>query len=188
MNISDNYRLSDILLKLELALQIDGQDYNERDVEIIMSNIYKRIQRQYQLDLTQTMLTDEALYIGPTRQSAVLFMDNLSDWFSKLAAYSILLNYKLDGTNSNMVIEVMPRNIQYCSASRKGFMGFMSKCRVQQLIPTQDVIFKWLEGQFGSFSKCIEKRLILIMLVAYRLGLYEFICVIANIFLIGDTI
>ena len=188
MTISDNFSLSDILLKLETALQIDGRDYGERDVDIIMSNIYKRIQRQYQLDLTNTKLTDDALYIGPTRQSAQLFLDNLTELFGKLAGYSILLNFKIDGTNSNTVIEIMPRNISYCSASRKGFMQFMSRCRVQSLVQTQDPVFKYIEQQFGTFAKCNEKRLILIMIVAYRLGLYELICIIANIFIIGDTI
>ena len=50
MTISERYNLSDIVLRIETVLQIDGRDYGERDVAVIMDNIYKRMARQYSIE------------------------------------------------------------------------------------------------------------------------------------------
>ena len=59
MTISERYNLSDIVLRIETVLQIDGRDYGERDVAVIMDNIYKRMARQYSIELSDKKLTDE---------------------------------------------------------------------------------------------------------------------------------
>lgn len=51
MNISEMYDINRIVLNIEVALQIDGKDYGEKDVNVIMENIMGRIIRQYQIDL-----------------------------------------------------------------------------------------------------------------------------------------
>ena len=188
MNISDNYRLADILIKLETTLQIDGRDYGERDIDVIMSNIYKRIQRQYQLDLTDKKLTDDELYVGPTRASAILLIDNISQLFGQLTGYTYILKYRLDKTNFNSVVEIKPRNINYAGVSQRNFQQFMARCRVEKTATNTATEFKYIEAKFGEYVKCNEKRLLLIMIVARRLGLNELVCVIADIFMKGDGV
>lgn len=188
MTISDNYNLSDIVLRLEATLQIDGSDYGERDVDVIMDNIYKRIQRQYQIDLTNKQLVDDSLYIGPSRESAVLLVDNISQLHAKLAGYTQLIRYKSPANHKSTVVEVRGRNINYFGASQKGFRDFIHAVMLEGQINSTEQAFAFVEAQFGTISKCMEKRLLLIMIVARRLGLFEIVSCIAEIFMIGELV
>ena len=189
MTITDNMRLGDIINKLEATLQIDGTDYALTNINEVYTNIYTRIQRQYQLDLRDIQLTDDALYIGPTRESAVLLMDNISQIYAKLAGYCYSLNFRLDDSvSAGSLVEIRGERINRCSTSKKGFVGFMSNCRVASTIKTMDIEIRYIEQKFGNITKCNEKRLLLIMLLSYHLGLYELVCVIADLFMIGELV
>ena len=72
MTISEMYDINRIILDIEVALQIDGKDYGEKDVDVVMENIRNRIIRQYQIDLHDRKISDESLYIGKSRSSAVI--------------------------------------------------------------------------------------------------------------------
>ena len=63
MTICDTYNIDSILTELEVALQIDGQDYAEKDFKKIISNVKRRIARQYQVDLTNTKIDDPTLFV-----------------------------------------------------------------------------------------------------------------------------
>lgn len=189
MTITDNLRLSDIINALEVTLQIDGTDYGLTDINLIYENIYKRMQRQYQLDLRDTKLTDDALYIGPTRESAVLLMDNISQLYAKLAGYTYSLKFRIDkSVQTNNIIEIRGVNINRCQASVKSFKGFMSRCRVAGQIGPLEPSVTYMEQKFGNLVKCNEKRILLIMLLSYRLGLYELVAVIADIFMLAEDV
>lgn len=188
MTICENYNLSDIVLKLETVLQIDGRDYGEKDVNVIMDNIYKRILRQYQLDLTETKLTDEELYIGTSREKAILLLDNVTQLHSTLSGYTQIIRYKNSNTNKKNNIEVRGRNISYSGASQKGFEAFIRACMFEDLISTTDQAFEFIVSKFGTISKCMEKRMLLIMIIARKLGLNELVSCICEIFLIGEIV
>lgn len=188
MTISENYNLSDIVLKLETILQIDGRDYGEKDVTVIMDNIYKRIMRQYQLDLTDKKLTDEELYIGTSREKAVLLLDNITQLHSTLSGYTQIIRYKNSNSNKKNNIEVRGRNISYFGASQKGFNTFIRACMFEDLVSTTDQAFEFMISKFGTISKCMEKRLLLIMIVARKLGLKELVSCICEVFLIGEIV
>ena len=188
MTICENYNLSDIMLKLETVLQIDGRDYGEKDVSVIMDNIYKRILRQYQLDLTDKKLTDEELYIGTSRENAILLLDNITQLHSVLAGYTQLIRYKNSTHKKNKNIEVRGRNISYFGASQKGFSAFIHACMFEDLIDGTGQAFEFMISKFGTISKCMEKRLLLVMIVARKLGLYEIVSCISEIFMIGEIV
>lgn len=188
MTICENYNLSDIVLKLETVLQIDGRDYGEKDVSVIMDNIYKRIMRQYQIDLSDKKLTDEELFIGTSRESAILLLDNITQLHAKLAGYTQLIRYKNSQASKNTSIEVRGRNISYFGASQKGFVAFIRASMFEDLINSTDQAFDYMISKFGTISKCMEKRLLLIMIVARKLGLHELVSCVCEIFLIGELV
>lgn len=181
MVISDLYDIMKIILDTETALQIDGADYAEKDFDIIMNNVYSRITRQYQIDLHETKLTDNSLYSGPTRASATLLLENITALHSKLSGYAQIILYSND-------ILIRPANFNYMGYSKDSFdtafAVIMRKSRIETCTNTMSAF----EHKIGSINNCTEKRLIVIMLVCYRLGLYELVAIIANIFYLGDKL
>ena len=59
MTISDMYDINRIILNVEQALCIDGSDYGEKDVDVIIENVTNRIITKYQLDLHNRKITDD---------------------------------------------------------------------------------------------------------------------------------
>lgn len=188
MTISDKYILSDIIGTLETVLQIDGRDYGEREIDTIMNNIYNRIQKQYQLDLRDKDLTDDSLYIGPSRESAVLLMDNVADLHAKLSGYILTIQYKCKNRDAKQMIEVRGRNVNYFGASPAGFRNFCMACKLQAVVESIGPAMDFMCSQFGTISKCLEKRLLLIMIVSRKLGLHEIVSCLATIFAIGEDV
>ena len=94
MTISDNYVIDEILTQLEIALQIDGVDYAEKDVNVIVNNVKTRIARQYNVDLKGTNITDSTLFIDKFRSASVLFVDNVTRIHSMLCGYLQIVRYK----------------------------------------------------------------------------------------------
>lgn len=188
MTISDNYNLADIILHLETTLQIDGGDYGERDIDVIMKNIYLRIQRQYQIDLTNTQLTDESLYIGPTRESAILLIDNVSQLHARLSGYLQIIRYRRSDITEESIAEVHGSNVNYFSMSIQQFADAMRAFSVSARVTQMGNIVKYLGNTFATVSNNTEKRLLLLLLVSYKFGLYEITSAIAEIFIIGELI
>lgn len=188
MTISERYNLSDIVLKIETVLQIDGRDYGERDVSIIMDNIYKRMARQYGLELADKKLTDEELYIGTSREKAFLLLDNIAQLHAQLSGYTQLIRYKSNQAGKAKNIEVRGRNISYFGASQNGFTNFIRACMFESQVNSVEQAFDFMISKFGTISKCMEKRMLLIMIVARKFGLHELVSCIAEIFLIGELV
>ena len=55
MRISDVYNIENIITNLEIALQIDGSDYGQKDLNVAIEKIKARIKSQYQIDLTENL-------------------------------------------------------------------------------------------------------------------------------------
>ena len=55
-------------------------------------------------------------------------------------------------------------------------------------MPNIDAAMQAIKRKFGSVNSCLEKKLILIMIVAYEFGLYELVASIAEIFYLGDKL
>ena len=93
MDISSLYDINRIVNNLEVALCIDGVDYAEKDMDVILKNIKNRIIRQYQLDLTSTKITDTALYVGRSRTAAAMFTENIAALHGQLCGYLQIARY-----------------------------------------------------------------------------------------------
>lgn len=181
MVISELYDINRIILDIEVALQIDGKDYSEKDVDVILENIRNRIIRQYQIDLHDRKISDDSLYIGKSRSSAVLFIENIAALHAKLCGYLQIVRY-------NKVVTIKAVNINYMGFTQKTFMSFFMAAMGASTMPNIDSAVKAIKRKFGSVNSCIEKKLILIMIVAYEFGLYELVASIAEILYLGDKL
>ncbi len=181
MNISEMYDINRIVIDIELALQIDGQDYGEKDVDVILDNIKNRIIRQYQIDLRDKKVTDESLYIGGRRSSAVLFVENMTQLHGRLCGWLHIARYQTHLT-------IKPLNINYMGFTQDSFMSFFKSCMTIRTIPNCETPIQAIKRKFGSINSCIEKKFILILLVCYDFGFYEMVSAIAETFYLGNRI
>lgn len=181
MNISEMYAINQIVLDLETALQIDGQDYGEKDVDVILDNIKNRIIRQYQIDLRDKKITDESLYIGGNRSSAVLFVENITQLHGRLCGYLHVARYQTH-------VIVRPLNINYMGFAQGSLMAFFMACMTARTLPDCTTAMQAIKRKFGSINSCIEKKLILIMLVCHDFGFDELVAAIAEIFYLGGKV
>lgn len=178
MTITDNYDINHILLDLEVALQIDGKDYAEKDVDAIIDSILNRIIRQYQIDLHGIKVTDESLYIGKSRSSAVLFVENIALLHAKLCGYLQIVRFTGQ-------VSIKPKNINFMGFTEAGFKNFFIAAMKSYTQPNINDAMKAVKSRFGSINSCIEKKMILIMIVCHEFGFMEMVGNIAEILYLG---
>lgn len=181
MTISDMYDINRIVTNVELALLIDGKDYGEKDTETILHNVRNRIIRQHQIDLTGVKISDDSLYIGKTRSQAVLFVENIAQLHSMLCGYLQIVRFSKQ-------VQINPININYMGFTPKSFLSFLIAAMNSNTMPNIDTAMKAIKNKFSSINNCIEKRLILIMIIAYEFGFYELVSAIAEILYLGGKI
>lgn len=181
MTISDSYGVSNIVLDIEVALQIDGKDYGEKDVDVILENIMNRIIRTYQIDLHGRKITDADLYIDKSRSSCVLFVENVSALHAKLCGYLHIVRYQAQAS-------IRPININYMGFSSNSLMSFFMAAMTERTQPDCRDAINAIKRKFGSVNSCIEKKLILIMIVCYQFGFTELVAAIAEIFYLGGKV
>lgn len=181
MFVLDNYNIADIILQLELTLQIDGRDYQERDVETIYQNVLRRIAKQYRLDLTGNPITDASWYAGDTRGDAVLFMDNVTHQHSMLCGYLQIVRYI-------QKIDIKASSINFAGFTPASMDNLFLACMSRMTIPNTKEAMSALEKRFGTLGMCPEKRLLLLFMITYRLGIYELVAAIAEIFYLGGRV
>lgn len=181
MGISETYDIQRIIRDIEVALQIDGGDYGEKDVDTILSNIYMRIIRQYQLDLRGKSIYDESFYLGKSKDYAVLFVDNISALHSRLCGYLQIVRY-------TKYVTIKPANINWMGFRDKSLLSFFISAMDKNTIEDIHTAVQAIKGKFRSINMCTEKRLILILIVAYELGFNELVAAISEILYLGGKI
>lgn len=181
MNISEMYDINRIVLDIEVALQIDGKDYGEKDITVIMENIRNRIIRQYQIDLHGRKVSDDDLYIGKSRSAAVLFVENVATLHARLCGYLQIVRYQAHAT-------IKPGNINYMGFTQASFMSFFMAAMNMRTLPDCATAINAIKLKFGSINSCIEKKFMLILLVCYEFGFNEMVAAIAEVMFIGGKI
>ena len=181
MTISEMYDINRIILDIEVALQIDGKDYGEKDVDVIMESIMNRIIRQYQIDLHGRKINDDTLYIGKSRSSAVLFVENVDNLHARLCGYLQICRYQTHVT-------VRPININFMGFAQASFMSFFMAAMTARTLPDCDAAIQAIKRKFGSINACIEKKFILVLLVCYEFGFDEMVSSIAEIMYLGGKV
>lgn len=187
MNIAERYDIQDILKETEAVLQIDGKDYGESDVDKIIATICKRMSIQYNFDVSAHKITDEYHYVGSNRTSAVLFIDNCTMLHAKLAGYCQILRHT--SVNNKLVrCDISPRNINYVGATPEGFRDFLVCAEVDESMPRIERVIEYIKSKFCTIQMCMEKRVLLIMIVARYLGLNEIVSCCAEIMYLGGYV
>lgn len=181
MTICDTYNIDSILTELEVALQIDGQDYAEKDFKKIISSVKRRIARQYQVDLTNTKIDDPTLFVDKYRNTSTLFVDSVARIHGLLCGYLQIVRY----TTS---VLVRPVNVNYLGFSDDSLLGFLALCLRRDTIPSVVEGIESVKLKLASVNNCREKRLFLILVIAYELGFYEVMAAVAEILYLGGSV
>lgn len=181
MIISEMYDINRIVLDIEVALQIDGKDYGEKDVDVILENVRNRIIRQYQIDLHNTKVSDDSLYIGKSRSAAVLFVENVANLHARLCGYLQIVRYQMHAT-------IKPMNINYMGFTQASFMSFFMAAMCARTIPDCGAAIQAIKLKFGSINSCIEKKFMLILIVCYEFGFNEMVAAIAETMYLGGKV
>lgn len=181
MTISDLYDIEKILLNLEVALLIDGNDYANKNVDSIISEIKKRIIRQYHVDLTDKKIDDESLCNGRDRGSVILFIENIGQYHAQLAAYLDIVGYANE-------IKIKPIKVSYVGLEEESLMSILRRLARKKTMASAEQAIQVLAHNMAYIEKSIEKRVLLIMIVAYELGFYELCAVCAEILYIGNKL
>ena len=175
MTISDMYDINRIILNVEQALCIDGSDYGEKDVDVIIENVTNRIITKHQLDLHNRKITDDELYIGKSRSAAVLFTENVAQLHATLAGYSAaIIRY-------NRLVTVRPVNMNYMGFTKEALRSFYMAALQKNTIPSIETAISAIKRKFGSINSCTEKKFMLIIIIAYQFGYYELVAILAEI-------
>lgn len=178
MTISDLYNIEEILTALELALQVDGSDYSEKDANVIIKNVKTRIARQYQVDLSHTKVDDPTLFVDKFRGAAVLFVENVGHVHAQLCGYLQVAQFCTD-------IIISPRNIGYMGYDDDDFMTVLRYCMNKVTVPSLAEPMESFKQKLSTVMISREKRIMLLIIVSYELGFYEVMAALASVMYTG---
>jgi len=173
MDIQSCYRLEDIIKELEMALQISGSDFEEKDVDAIIKNVKARIGRQYQLDMTYKLNAPE-LNAPAYRDSLDGYLDILSGLHAKLCGYGQLVRFRAKNDISLYDINYLG----YTPDSLKEILDAFQRDKFRYMSEPHIVGFK---EKLKSISTCTEKRLFVLLVISCELGLPEITATIAEL-------
>lgn len=174
MNVEMNYNLSDIVHELEVALQIDGKDFEEKDMDILIRNVRMRIENQYALDLTSYKLSDVELQIEPYRPRTAILLDNITCIHSKLCGFFQIARYLTR-------LDVSLDSINYLGFEEEGLKLVLEKLQRKSTMKEADEALRAIKNKLQTISSCMEKRLFVLLVVSHDLGLDEVVAAIAEI-------
>lgn len=174
MNIAECYNLHDIVRELELALQIEDGDLRETDIDKLLANIKKKIDRQYQVDVTHYKVDSMELALSNMQESVALFIENIARLHSKLCGYCQLRRYLASS-------EVSLEDINYIGLTRESLLANLKALQRLYYQPRLTDFIAVLKRKLPSISNSWEKRLLVLIVVCIELGFNEVSASIAEI-------
>lgn len=181
MDISTLYDINRIVNSIEAALQIDGVDYAEKDMDVVIKNVKNRIIRQYQIDLTQVKITDTSLYLGKSRNKAAMFTENIAALHGQLCGYLQIARFTQE-------IKVRPVNVNFLGFTEKSLTSMLQLCLRKKTLPGVNEAFEAIKIKVCSINNCLEKKVFMIMIVCHELGFDEMVAAIAEILYLGGKV
>lgn len=173
MKIAEIYSIDKIIRELEGALQIDGSDYEERNCEVILSNVKKRINKQYMVDLTARKISDPELELGVNKASTAIFVENMAMIHAKFCGMCHIARY----TNS---FAIKLDDVNFMGFDSGDVKTMLRAMQIREQLPSTDKAIDAIAGKMGDINNCREKRLFLIILIAHKLGFDEICASIAE--------
>lgn len=181
MKANELYDIESIVRELETFLLIDGRDYGEKDINIILSKVRQRLQQQYALPLSnkETKITDPELEMSSYKNNLLYILKQVQMFHSQLSGY--FANSRYTG-----YVTIRPENVSYLGFDEQKFLAFLKSLTRESTFVDQ--FQDYIKDKFSSITMKIEKKLILIMIVAGDLGFNELVSVIAEIFYYGGIV
>lgn len=170
--------LESIVTEAEVALKIEGRDYEETDFNRIMADIKKRINKEYQIDLNNGKVNDISFETGIYKAATSLFLDTMSGVHMKLAAEHHLERYQLQ-------VSTHIAKFNWLGYTRESLLKMLKHAQTKKHLPQCEKAIISFEQSLGTINFGLEKRLIMIMCVCYEIGVYEIVSVIAEILYLG---
>ena len=110
-----------------------------------------------------------------------MFVENIAQLHSQLCGYLQIVRFTKQ-------VQINPVNINYMGFTPKSFLSFLIAAMNNNTMPNIDTAMKAIKNKFSSINNCTEKRLILIMIIAYEFGFYELVAAVAEILYLGGKI
>ncbi|MCI9050729.1 MAG: hypothetical protein HFI05_02205 [Lachnospiraceae bacterium] len=178
MDITGCYSIDAIIRELEIAFQIDGSDFEERDMNIVIQNVKTRIGRQYQIDLTSTKINAIELELGVYRNAIALFIDNIARLHAKICGLCQVERFL---TSSQVSLS----DVNYLGYTEDSLKTLLVALQRKVTLPLATDAINSIKDKLGSISNCREKRLCLLIIIADAIGFPEVVAAIAEILYIG---
>lgn len=165
-----------VVSEMEVALCIDGEDYATRDVDMSITRIKQRIQRQYSLDLSGTL---SEMYAGSLIGEEVKnFLDNMQFMYNRICGCSHYFRY----------IGQVPINlskINYLGITKESMLAVLKLLQIEGRHESLNGPMEQIKSKIGTIPMSIEKKLYMILYVSHTMELYELSAVIAEILYLG---
>lgn len=174
MNITECYNLHEIVRELELALQIEDGDLRETDIDRLIINVKKKIDRQYQVDVTNYKVDSPELELSNMQESIALFIENIARIHSKLCGYCQIRRYLASS-------EVSLEDINYIGLTRESLKANLQALQRLYYQPRLTDFIAVLKKKLPSISNSWEKRLLVLVVVCEDLGFNEVAACIGEI-------
>ena len=174
-NIEECYDLQSIVRQLELALQVDGKDYEEMNVDKAFVNIIARINQQYGVDLSEHKIGDSALMLSSSATQLPVFVDNIAVIHSRICGYTQIARYR-------RFIGFSLADVNYFGSSQESLKTVLLELQRKVSVANQLPGIGALKNKMRTLSLSIIKRLLFLMLLSFELGFYELTAAIAELF------
>ena len=178
MTITDCYELPVILREIETMLAVSGSDYEERDIDVVVSRVRERLERQYQLTFIEGKIDSTSVDLSAIHSSAVIFIDNAARVHAKVSGYCQIARFKKK-------LSLSLGNINYLGFTQETLKENLFALGMEATQPMVSDNVQSLKKKLAFISVCAEKRLILMMIIAYEIGLGELASACAEILLLA---
>lgn len=174
MRLKEIYGLQSIVKELEIALQIEGSAYEEKNLDVVVSDVKKRLSRQYALDFTNYKVGDPELEGIKSATEVAMFIQVIGGLHAKLCAYGQIARFLTE-------LPIDLGNVNYLGKEEVSLKSNFKKMERERVMPSSKEFIQVIKDRLGTVSFCLEKRILLLLVVTYELGLYEVTAAIAEL-------
>lgn len=173
--------LENLLTEMEVAIKLTGKDYTEPSYETILTNIKLRINKEYQIDLNLGKIDDISFETGIYKSAVTLFIDNMAMIHSKLCAYCQICRYTVHN-------DISLSSINYMSYTEESMLKLLKLLEREKTRVRAEEGLEVMKTKIMTIKASNEKRLFMLLLLCYDIGLYEITACIAEILYMGGVL
>lgn len=174
MNIASCYDLHELIKQLEIALMIEDGDLRETNMDNLIKNVKTKIDRQYQINLTDCKLNDMELEISEAQEAASTYIANIARLHSMLCGYCQIRRYLA-------TTDISLEDINYLGLTRESLKESLKALQRACYQPRLSDFLEILKRKLPTISNSWEKRLFVLVVVCEELGLPEVAACIGEI-------